>query len=357
MTTKVLLQHTDRFCLYKNARKGRQNGRNYLLSAVKSMFENAETQEGLKLGELYGYYGHGRRQLAGLDVPETAVVMVEGRPVLIDNVPGCRTVHLSIDDEGIITHTQEIFDNEPGRIIAGLLESRAGGWSWATSGKDGTVSIPTRFFGMDYVKNPNFVSLDHPAYMNESADEQEGKLLESLQSRGFTEAGAKDVASHFHKIGEQEISLINPLLVEEAEIALLEARGEIIDLATQLDEEKAKSAGNEGMLEGLKTEHAAEIQALQTQLQESHSKVAARDAFLDDMLKSLPVFVTETQREAFRSMDTPEDLKIVKGMFEGLRRTAISTLPIDRKNPPAAEKTTAAEHVPTISFKEPNLNF
>ncbi|EIG2021208.1 head processing protein, partial [Escherichia coli] len=83
----VLKTVTDRFCLYSNARKGRQNGRQYVLSAVKAMLESKETQEGLRLGELFGYYGHGRRQLTGkLEVPETSVIMVEGRPVVIDNV-------------------------------------------------------------------------------------------------------------------------------------------------------------------------------------------------------------------------------------------------------------------------------
>ncbi len=34
--TDVLKTVTDRFCLYSNARKGRQNGRQYVLSAVKT---------------------------------------------------------------------------------------------------------------------------------------------------------------------------------------------------------------------------------------------------------------------------------------------------------------------------------
>lgn len=352
---KVLKRHTDRFCLYKNARKGRQNGRNYLLSAVKSMFESAETQEGLRLGELYGYYGHGRREMAGLDVPETAVVMVEGRPVIVDNVPGCRTVELSVDDEGIVTHTQEIFDNEPGRIIAGLLESRAGGWSWATSGRNGTVAIPTRYFGMDYVKNPNFVSLDHPAYMNESADQEE-KLLESLQAKGFTEAGARDVLTHFNKIGEQEITHLSLIRAEESEIALLEARGQILDIEAQLSAEKARAESAESMLESVKEDLNQKNQVLQKEISEKTDAAATRNTYLDVMLEALPVFVTDTQREAFRSLATEEDAKIVKGLFESIRKAAISTLPLDRNNPPA-EKTAVTTDLPVISFHETSYPF
>ncbi|EJQ2206451.1 head processing protein, partial [Escherichia coli] len=145
----VLKTVTDRFCLYSNARKGRQNGRQYVLSAVKAMLESKETQEGLRLGELFGYYGHGRRQLTGkLEVPETSVIMVEGRPVVIDNVPACRTVAISVDDNGIVTHTQEILNTEPGKIVAAMIESRAGGWSWATGGREsGKIAVTTSFHG------------------------------------------------------------------------------------------------------------------------------------------------------------------------------------------------------------------
>ena len=46
------------------------------------------------LGELFGYYGHGRRQLTGkLEVPETSVIMVEGSPGRYRQCfPACRTV-------------------------------------------------------------------------------------------------------------------------------------------------------------------------------------------------------------------------------------------------------------------------
>lgn len=154
--TDVLKTVTDRFCLYSNARKGRQNGRQYVLSAVKTMLESKETQEGLRLGELFGYYGHGRRQLTGkLEVPETSVIMVEGRPVVIDNVPACRTVAISVDDNGIVTHTQEILNTEPGKIVAAMIESRAGGWSWATGGREsGKIAVTTSFHGVDYVTTP-----------------------------------------------------------------------------------------------------------------------------------------------------------------------------------------------------------
>lgn len=353
LTTEVLTRHTDRFCLYKNARTGRQNGRNYLLTAVKAMIESAQTQEGIRLGELYGYYGHNRRMLTGrLDVPETAVVMVEGKPVVLDNVPGCRTIELSVDDDGVVTHTQEIFNNEPGRIIAGLLESRAGGWSWATSGKDSpSVSIPTAFFGFDYVTTPNFVSLDHPAYMNESAEERDAKLLEGLQAKGFSEAAANDVKAHYIRLSEYETTQASVLRAEESEVALLEARGRIIELEQQATQAATSLEEHTGMLESLRTAHAEEVAALQQQLQNSTGQLDARREYVDKMLESLPVFVSPRQREAMLKLETEDDLEAVTGLFEAIRKASLHALPFDRSRAPEMKSARPqTEDQPIITF-------
>lgn len=367
MTNKVLKQHTDRFSLYKNARKGRQNGRKYVLSAVKSMIESAETQEAIRLGEAFGYYGHDRRILTGrLDVPETAVIMVEGKPVVIDNVPGCRTIALSVDDEGTVTHTQEIFDNEPGRIIAGLLESRAGGWSWATSGRDSpSASIPTTYYGMDYVRNPNFISLDHPANMYESAEDQQIKMLEGLQSEGgFSEDGAMDVLAHFAKIGAYEAEHGFLIRAEEAEAALFEARGQILELEQQHAEADSAKQTVESMLEGVKADHQMqleglnnELNALKEQISSGTATMDARREFVSEMLESLPVFVTETQREAMLNMASDEDLDTVKGLFESIRKASLNTLPLDKKQVTPPPASAGKPTVPVISFAPPTPQF
>lgn len=71
---------------------------------------------------MYGYYGHGRRAMhynktKSLNLPEVSVVMVDGKPVVLENVPSNRTIDISIDDNGIVTHTQEILDTDTGRIV------------------------------------------------------------------------------------------------------------------------------------------------------------------------------------------------------------------------------------------------
>lgn len=57
--------------------------------------------------------------------------MIDGKPV---------TLKASVDDNGIVTHTQEILDTEPGNIVDGMNRSRAGGCSCVTSGDDNAIS-------------------------------------------------------------------------------------------------------------------------------------------------------------------------------------------------------------------------
>lgn len=311
---KTLLTHTDRFSLFNKVRKGKQNNRNYILEAVKRMINGPETQEGLRLGELYGYYGHSRRELAkNVELPETAVVMVEGKPVVLDNIPGSRTIAISVDDEGVVTHTEEILDTPTGRIIASMLESRAGGWSWVTTGRDSpAASIPTGFFGFDYVTMPNFISMDHPAAMRESAEDRDTAITEALIKQNFTAEDATGIVKHYTDLSHHEMMFESIQRIEELETAQLVAAGELLDKDRQLEEQNT-------MLESLRS-----IESEQKQQR------ADRMAMFERVLDKLPVFTNQRQREAFTNMKTEEDFAIVDALFESLASPAIRTLPVEQ---------------------------
>ncbi|EHX40133.1 pro domain protein [Escherichia coli DEC12E] len=80
---------TDRFSLVEKIRKHTpQNNRNYVIQSVRDTFNSPETKERIALGEMYGYYGHGRRAMhynktKSLNLPEVSVVMVDGKPCCI----------------------------------------------------------------------------------------------------------------------------------------------------------------------------------------------------------------------------------------------------------------------------------
>lgn len=311
---KTLLNHTDRFSLFNKVRTGKQNNRNYILEAVKRMINSPETREGLRLGELYGYYGHSRRELAkNVELPETAVVMVEGKPVVLDNVPGSRTISISVDDDGVVTHTEEILDTPTGRIIASMLESRAGGWSWVTTGRDSpAASIPTGFFGFDYVTMPNFISMDHPAAMRESADDRDTAITEALIKQKFTEDDATNIVKHYADLSHREVMFESIQRIEELETAQLVAAGELLDKDRQLEEQKT-------MLESLKNIES-----------EQATKTRERVAMFERVLDKLPIFTNQRQRDAIANMNTEEDFAIVDKLFESLASPAMRTLPVEQ---------------------------
>lgn len=326
MSQKVLATHTDRFSLFEKVRKGKQNNRNYMLEAVKSMINSPETQEGLRLGELYGYYGHTRRVMTGnMELPETAVVMVEGKAVVLDNVPSNRTVELSVDDDGVVTHTEEIFETPTGKIVASMLESRAGGWSWVTTGRDSpAISIPKAFYGFDYVTMPNFISKDHPAAMHECADSRTAAMLESLQNQGFSSDAATSIIEHYDLLSHREAMIESVLRVEELESTTLIATGQLLAKERELEETRA-------MLESLRTANA-----------QQGNMMEGRKSMLAKALDRLPVFVTERHRSALANMQTEDDLAVAVALFESLSRPEIRTLPLHNHAIFRSKKTNCA---------------
>ncbi|MBW6101644.1 head processing protein [Escherichia coli] len=297
------------------------------------MLESKETQEGLRLGELFGYYGHGRRQLTGkLEVPETSVIMVEGRPVVIDNVPACRTVAISVDDNGIVTHTQEILNTEPGKIVAAMIESRAGGWSWATGGREsGKIAVTTSFHGVDYVTTPNYISLDHPASagMFESADSK-SLLAESPAAHGYSDESVQAVISHYGKMAELEMMVEATERTAELETALLESRGRHLEAMAKIADAEARIALLEETA-GIRDDVLAAMQDELDNLPRSSSPPPKKDAF---------------------RLKEPRDAKIVATLFESLIKVGARNLPVTKKikEVPQASNVQAPRETSIISF-------
>lgn len=313
---KTLKRVKDRFSLFNDGRKLSANKRNYIVKAVQNMISSPKTQELLRLGEAYGFYGHQPRQRARkLDIGESEVIMISGRPVVVENIPSNRTINISCSDDGIVTHEQEFFDTETGRIALSLYESGAGGWSWATGGRDTPqASITNSFHGMDYVLQPNYLSLDHPSMMLESAG-QTDMLLESLQRHGFDEESANNIV----------LAAQNAPTMDTSELE------------------------NQVMyLEGINAELQNEV--------ERHSR--STDMLLE-AVEGLPIFISDTQREALTRLNSDEDLQIVKAMFESLGKDQAATLPTSRYSPASVGSVTGDNSVMknAISFEKPGLRF
>ncbi|MBU2968725.1 hypothetical protein KO527_05105 [Pseudoalteromonas sp. C2R02] len=151
--TKIIGKITDTFNLFKEGRIDHQNFK-VAVSSVQKVINSPIVQQGLKLGELFGYFGHDIRSKTGKLKPSD-VEFIDGVKHLV--IPDFRTVAISCSDEGIVTHTQEIFPTDGGRAAMGMIDRNAGGWSWASNSANGHT-IMTDLAGFDYVKHPNYIS-------------------------------------------------------------------------------------------------------------------------------------------------------------------------------------------------------
>ncbi|HHY0551921.1 TPA: hypothetical protein ACVU5P_004240 [Vibrio parahaemolyticus] len=308
--TKVKRRVKDSFNLFNDGRKYGANQRNYIIKAVQSTLNSDRVKELMELGEAYGFYGHGRREAVGrLKVNETEIVMVDGKPVVFDNVPSNRTISCVCSDDGIVEHEQEIFDNTSGSLVEAAIDNQYGGWSWATSGGNNPKAAVVRdFAGFDYALQPNYLSLQHPSMMLESAGGNfEEMMLESITSRGLSNEVAQAAIARFmdtSNVYEQVSQLEQEQLLLEG--MLLESKHQAEELDTKLFNEKAKT-------------------------QQYADEQKARETLMFEALNSMPFYLTNEQKNALASMSTEHDKKVVQLMFESLKSGKLQTLPMSSR--------------------------
>ncbi|MGL5226169.1 MAG: hypothetical protein ACRC8Q_12745, partial [Aeromonas sp.] len=293
---------TDEFDLKNEGRMG-GNGRRYVLHAVKAMIQSKATQEGIRLRELYGYFGHGRREIADkLKLAEVEVVMVKGKPVVIENVPSNLTLSIDMDESGLVSHKQEVLDTPPGLIVQSMIDNKAGGWSWATGGTDtaqrGGAVYARSFYGCDYVNQPNFVPVDRQRPMLESAGAAHFQIVSALSARGFDPDGLQPMLESWGRLSDASRATNDHQLdVMMLEGLLLESNGQMAELKRDLDTAKA----------------------------EREQAIKNRDMMILEALDSMPLMLTKSQREAIVAMETPEDAKVFRSLLESLTRTDIGS--------------------------------
>lgn len=200
MTTKAL--KTGKFNLFnENRTHTKGNARKYILENAAKVINDPATQESIVKREKLGFFGHGRRQMAGkVRLREVEPVRLpNGQTILVENVPCSATTALTIDGAGNITHEQEILETAPGKVVTGLIESRVGGWSWACDGLDGGRVGLTRiksYEGMDYVYMPSFS--DNRSYILEDVSPQDRRmLLENITGTGIAESEAEKYLNYW----------------------------------------------------------------------------------------------------------------------------------------------------------------
>lgn len=304
--TKVLKTVTDSFSLFRSGRKFGANERQYIVKSVQNVLNNPEVIEKMQLGEMYGYWGHGRREAVGrIDVRETEVVHIDGKAVVYDNVPSHRTISCICNDDGTVEHTEEIFTTIPGESVSKAVDDSFGGWSWATSG-DSSRGFVRAFSGFDYVLRPNYLSLNHSSMMLESAGNRNQMMLESMRSIGLSD---KDAQVAISRLSNDEY-LVERFASFESEQMMLE--GMLSETREQYSELDAKYHNS------------------QTKINELTEASNKRTVLMLESLNAMPFYLTDEQKQALASMQTDHDKQVVQLMFESLSSGKLQTLPMGK---------------------------
>ena len=113
-------------CSFSLLDEGRQytgNHRKYIIENAREICNSPATKEKIRLREALGFYGHGRRILAGkMNIGEVeAVTLPDGGKAIVSNIPCNVTVAFDVSPEGVVSHSQEVPCR---RILMGLPRGR-----------------------------------------------------------------------------------------------------------------------------------------------------------------------------------------------------------------------------------------
>lgn len=295
------------FNLFQEGRTYTGHHRNYILeNAIKTCYA-PETREKIRLREALGYLGHGRRELAGrLALPEvSAIKMADGTACITENVPSNVTTAFEVNKDGMVTHTQEILETAPGKIISGLNASKVGGFSWACGGVDGGAGGRTRitdFHGFDYVMNPGFAT--NRGYILESADAAtHNMILENIsKSAGLSVNESERWLKHWQTMA----------IMEGADLRL-----QVVQTEGYADHLRRELESKDALLE-----QATKNLSLMESAEESRRKMITEAA------KSSVVAVPKNVLEAMISLANEDDFYRLTAFFEAAGRINMAGLPL-----------------------------
>ncbi|MFA0012135.1 hypothetical protein AB4391_02115 [Vibrio lentus] len=310
MSKTILQRITCTFNIFDTGRKYTGKQRGYILNNVKSVLNSPEVQERLRLRELVGYVSHGLREMAGkLTLGETLPVQLpNGQMTVVNAIPANVTVELSIDDDGNLTHTQEVLDNDEGRKLLGLHNSRIGGFSWACGGgKLGGNTLINGFFGFDYVHNPLFAANRGYVLDSESGEEEFDRqaILDNLSSAGVPDENREMVLDAFNA----------SIAFESAQY-----KGMLLDAQQVIADQDEKTQGLQQLLDSA----SEETEALK-------SEKTSREQFFKQLQERSHIAITDQVLDALVSADSEEGMELIMQMVMDAANISTQHLPLSQK--------------------------
>lgn len=314
------------FNLFDEGRKYTGHHRKYILESATSVCYAPETREAIQLREKFGYFGHGRRVLAGkLNLGETEIVKLpNGQQILVENIPSNVTTFFEVGKNGDVEHHQEmLLENEPGKTVMGLHKSRVGGFSWACGGSDGGRMGATRinsFDGFDYVLNPGFAK--NRGYILESADAPTRDMI--LENIG--QMGVKDPETRLD-------SWLASVQLYADDLSERLAQAEIYESAL-LDQIESGKASTQT------------LQANLSQLQAERDRmIHDRQQIITECARKYVVAIPDRVQSAMISMANESDFYEIVNFFESAKRVDVSMYPVNGNN--------RGQVIDSIPFRDP----
>ncbi|MFI7813018.1 hypothetical protein [Citrobacter werkmanii] len=159
---------TDSFSLF-GTRKVSDAEKKKAVAQVRRAITTPLVRERLMLAEMFGYY--------------------EKKPITddVENPPAFRTVKISVNDDGIVTHTEELFETPTGDDVDAMEHSGVGGWSWASM--DGSGKPDWRYFsGFIYKRYPNISNMvgRTVSFFEAAPDMMRGNDSAVITGKGYT---------------------------------------------------------------------------------------------------------------------------------------------------------------------------
>ena len=293
------------FSLLDTKRKYTGQHRKYVIENARNICYSPITREKLEKREAYGFYGHGRRILCGkMDIQEVDVITLpDGGQAMVSNIPSNVTVKFEIDNNGTVSHIQEILDTETGKIVSSLNASKVGGFSWACPGKDGgamTTTILTGFSGFDYVLAPGFSS--NRGYILESA--RRDAILESVAAITGDDRKAEQLVAGW-QLQDMDISSWEDAVFESRD-AYFKLKEQNEDLIARLASYEKKSLASESEMANLKDSYRSTLM---------------------EFVEALPVFIPSSAMEFLME----GDFNRARGILESAKRIDFSQYPLSRE--------------------------
>lgn len=227
--------------LYERGRKITGIDRsNVDMKAMIALIQSASTQEVVNAGQMYGYYGHEIRARYGMTPPDS--VEINGKMVML--APCCRTLELTVDNDGNVSHRQEFLDNEQGEFARLQYLAKVGGFSTSITYNRELLGglTPVLLAGFDYVAQPNYVQNTSDGALFDGLfvpnNQTDANLVSCFDSATDLSALAQPQATIARML---ESSILNQFDSINAQIALMQSNEIALDELAQIHRQQRKS--------------------------------------------------------------------------------------------------------------------